>query len=273
MQPFPFDPPLRTSKIAIVGFATESMGEAPVDDPAFEIWILNMLHAHVPRWDRLWEMHDMATLEQETEELKRNTDHLGVLRAETTRPIYMIKEQPTIPMSRRFPIEVLTDHFADLCDKLRRKPYFTSTFGYMIATAALGIIQRRADPHVPEAGEEIHVCGVEMLNGTEYAYQRANGEFLAGFVLGLGIKLVIPDRSALLENDGMYGYGNGESLELISRMRAYYEDMKKKHLAKRDLAAAQRKQADADYQTYDGSAQSLDWVINHLNYIARGGKV
>jgi hypothetical protein len=267
------DPPLRSSKVAIVGFASETMGFAPYDDPDCEIWILNMLHAHVPRWDRLWELHDMATLAQETEELKRDTDHLGVLRAERSRPIYMIEVQPTIPMSRRHNIEALTDHFSRLCEKLAKTPYFTSTFAYMIATAVIGIIQRRENRWVPERGEEIYICGVEMLNGEEYAYQRSNAEFLVGVALGHGIQVHIPDRSALLESDGMYGYANGESLEMLSRMRAYYDDRKKKLLGQRDEAARRRDQAKADWNTLDGSMQALDWASNHLTYLARGGKV
>jgi hypothetical protein len=269
---FPYAP-LRSSKVAIVGFASETMGFAPYEDQDCEVWILNMLHAHVPRWDRLWELHDRATIEQETEELKRNTDHLGVLKAETKRPIYMVDVQPDIPMSKRHEIEYLTEHFGLLCEKLKAQPYFTSTFAYMIATAVLGIMARRTKYHVPERGEEIYICGVEMLNGEEYAYQRSNAEFMVGYALGKGIAVHIPPRSALLESDGMYGYANAASLELLSRMRAYYEDKKKKAAASRDQAALRRDQAKADWNTYDGSIQALDWALSHLTYLCRGGKV
>lgn len=265
--------PLRTSKVAIVGFATESMADAPFDDPAYEIWILNMLHASVPRWDRLWELHDMATLEQETAELQRSTDHLGVLRAEKSRPIYMVKQEPTIPASVRFPLEHLTAHFGALCDKLQRQPYFTSTFAYMVATAVLGIVARRAQPHVPEPDESLVIAGVELLSTEEYAYQRSNGEFLIGFALGHGIPVYIPGRSALLESDGMYGYANGENLELISRMRAYYQARYKKAMELRDAAATRRQQAMADWNTHDGSMQAIDHMLTHMQYLARGGKV
>ncbi len=266
------DPPVRTSKIAIVGFATESMGYAPFEDPNCEIWILNMLHAHVPRWDRLWEMHDRVTLEIETQELKINMDHLGTLQGERTRPIYMIDRQPDIPCSVRFPIERLTQDLGAFCEKLQRQPYFTSTFGYMLAWAVISIIDRRVNRLMPESGEEIHVCGVEMLNGEEYAYQRSNAEFLVGYALGHGIQVFVPDRSALLESDGMYGYARSESLELLGRMRLNYQDMKQKAQAKKDEAAVRRQQAMADYNTYDGSIQAIEKILNHLTYLSRGGK-
>jgi hypothetical protein len=270
--PWP-DPPLRTSKVIIAGFATETMLQAPYDDPSFEVWGLNMIHAHLPRWDRLWELHDMATLEQETEALKRSTNHLGVLRAERTRPIYMVEAHESIPMSRRFPVETMTAYCSGLCEKLARAPYYTSTFAFMLATAVMGIVNRRENPHVPEAGETIWVAGVELLNGEEYAYQRSCAEFWCGFVLGHGIQLVIPDRSALLESDGLYGYARAESLELLARMRAYYEDMRDKTREKRDAAALRREQAKADWNSYDGAMQGIDRVLNHITYLCRGGKV
>jgi hypothetical protein len=267
------DPPLRSSQVAIVGFADETRGEAPFEDPDCEIWILNMLHAHVPRWDRLFELHDRATIEAESAEEKRGTNHLAVLQAEQTRPIYMVDAQPDIPMSRRMPVEALKAFLGPLCEKLERTPYYTSTFAFMIASAIMGIVQRRGELHVPEPGEGIYIAGVEMLNGDEYAYQRSCAEFWCGVVLGYGIELVIPSRSALLESDGLYGYARPESLELLVRMRAYYEDLKKKSLAKRDEAAARRERAKADWNTYDGAAQGLDKILSHLTYLIRGGKV
>lgn len=267
------EPPMIVRKIAIVGFADETRGLAPYEDPSCEIWILNMLHAHVPRWDRLWEMHDRVTLEVETAELKMNMDHLGYLQSEQTRPIYMIDAQPDIPCSVRFPIERVKEPVAALCEKLANTPYFTSTFAYMIAYAVELIVARRTNIFVPEPGEEIYVCGVEMLNGEEYAYQRSCAEFFAGYAIGKGIKLHIPDRSALLESDGMYGYAPPATLELLGRMRLYYQERRKKELALRDDAATRRDKAKADWNTHDGAAQALDWIGSHLTYLSRGGKV
>lgn len=273
MTPVWPDPPLRSSKVAIVGFASESMGDAPFDDPDYEIWILNMLHAHVPRWDRLWELHDRATLEQETAELKRDTDHLGVLKAERHRPIYMVETHADIPMARRQPVEILKAFLGARCEKLARTPYYTSTFAFMIATAVMGLIQRRANPWIPEPDESIVIAGVEMLNGEEYAYQRSCAEFWSGVVIGHGIPLYIPARSALLESDGLYGYARPESLELLVRMRAYYDDLKQKALGTKEDAERRRNQAMADVNTYHGVIQGFDKVLSHLTYLIRGGKV
>lgn len=275
------DPPLRSSKIAICGFGSETLGEAPFDDPDCEIWILNMLHSNVPRWDRLFELHDRATVEQEsdTKEEQRKKErggmaHLDYLRSITDRPIYLVEEWPDVPCGIRFPIEKVTDEVGAFCPKLQSTPYFQSTFAFMLVWAVIGIVGRRRDPRIPEEGEEIWVCGVEMINGEEYAYQRSNAEFLCGWVLGHHIKLNIPQRSALLESDGIYGYSHAnETLELLARLRAWGADQRKSMLAKREDAATAREKARADWNTYDGASQAFEKVIAQVIYLIRGGKI
>lgn len=259
------DPPLRSGKVAIVGFATESMGAAPWENEECEIWILNMLHHHVPRWDRLWEMHDRACVEAESHEKEQERlverggmRHIDVLKAETTRPIYTVTQWPDVPMSREFPHDAVKAYAWQRCAKLEESPYFTSTFAHMLLYAIIGIVERRTDRNVPEPGEAIWLAGIEMLNGEEYAYQRSCAEFYAGWVLGAGIELHIPARSALLESDGVYGYARAESLELLTRMRGYYEDRRKRFLTQADDARKRRNQAKADWNSHDGAVQVLD---------------
>jgi len=274
------DPPVRTKRIAIVGFGSETMNEAPWEDAGCEIWILNMLHGAVPRWDRLFELHDRATVEQESDskEERRKAErggqrHIDYLRSVTDRPIYTTHIWHDVPCSVQFPVETVKNWLGEYCGKLDETPYFMSSFAYMLAWAVVKIVEQRKHEHVPEDGEEIHVCGVEMLNGEEYAYQRSNAEFLCGWVLGHGIRLHVPQRSALLTSDGMYGYAHAESLELLARMRAYYEDQIAKQKAKREAAAVRRMQAQADWNTADGVVQGLEWARTHILYLSRGGKV
>lgn len=273
------DPPLRSSRIAICGFGSETLSEAPFDDPDVEVWVLNMLHSGVPRWDRLFELHDRATVENETDEKEEQRKrergglpHLDYMRQVTDRPIYVVAPWPDVPCSLRFPVEEVTAALGARCGKLRDTPYFTSTFAFMLAWACLKIVGRRADPLVPEPGEAIHCCGIEMLSGDEYGYQRSNAEMLIGWVLGHGIEVHVPQRSALLESDGMYGFTRPESLELLTHMRGYYEDKKKQSEARRDEALQRKRQADSDWHTHDGASQSLAWVIHHIKYLTRGGK-
>lgn len=255
------DPPLAAKKVAIVGFAESSRYEAPWHDPEFEIWGLNMAHAWMPTWHRLFEMHDRATLELETEECKRETDHLGVLTHETTRVIYMLEPQADIPRSVRYPIEDVVEFFGKRCPKLAAEPYFTSTPGYMLALA------------IVKGAEEIHCYGIDLLHDEEYAYQRANFEFLCGVAIGCGITLHVPLNSAALASDGLYGYGNAANLALLARLQAKYAAKIKRLTEKREEAAQRREQAKADYNSFDGARQMLEELSAQLTFLMRGGRI
>jgi len=200
-------------------------------------------------------------------------DHLGTLQAERVRPIYMLQHYDDIPMSVEFPIEVMKRYLGDLSEKWANAPYYTSTFAYMLATAIMGIEQRRKQPSVPEPGEQIVIAGVELLNSEEYAYQRSCAEFWCGVAMGRGIPVAIAPRSALLESDGLYCYARPESLELLSRMREYYNEKRKHFLKQKAEAEMRRDQAKADVNSYDGAAQAAEWFLTHITYLMRGGKV
>lgn len=50
--------------VAIVGFASSSRDQAPLQDPNFEIWTMN--HAPlswIPKWDVLFELHSLEHLQ------------------------------------------------------------------------------------------------------------------------------------------------------------------------------------------------------------------
>ena len=57
--------------------------------------------------------------------------------------------------------------------------YYESTFAYMLALA------------ISKYPQEIHIWGVRMAADEEYAYQRANCEYMIGYARGLGIKVTI----------------------------------------------------------------------------------
>ena len=49
-------------KVAIVGFA-DTRNQAPYNDPTFEIWGLNDLHSHIPRYDRWFDIHTRENID------------------------------------------------------------------------------------------------------------------------------------------------------------------------------------------------------------------
>lgn len=89
--------------------------------------------------------------------------------------------------------------------------YFTSSISYMLALA------------IYEGNKEIEILGVDLVEDSEYAYQRPCMEYWCGIARGRGVNLHIPRQSALLRHSFVYGqerpkeYGemNGETGELI----------------------------------------------------------
>ena len=71
--------------------------------------------------------------------------------------------------------------------------YFYSTISYMLALA------------IAEGFEEIGLWGIDLAHDSEYEYQKPSAEYFLGIARGQGIKIYLPEQSALLK--GMYRYG------------------------------------------------------------------
>ena len=186
-------------KIAILGFA-RSFTDAPFADAGVEIWGMNELYQHLPRWDRWFELHDAEYLGRtaRVETPDEPERHLNWLKAQDgTRPIYMLRQHPDIPASVAYPIDAMVDRFGR---------YFTSTVGYMLGLAIARILDARAHPSVPEPGEWIGLFGIDLASDNEYAAQRPNAEYLIGYARGCGIPVYVPDTAAVTHAAGLYGY-------------------------------------------------------------------
>lgn len=263
------DKPLTVRKVAIVGFGSDDRSLVPWDDPTIEIWGLNMAHGWMPRWDRLFEMHARTEIEAETDVRVRGADHLGALKAETTRPIYMLHTHADIPCSVKFPIEAFTEYFGRNIEKLATQPYATSTFAYMLGLA----IMRLAPSPYPTEDAEIHIYGVPLVNGDEYAFQRECASFYAGFAAGRGIRIVFTPYAAWLEADGLYGYARGESIALLRAMLTEVEAERDKYLADIKELDVQHRDIQMRVNTKDGARQQCDLFARRLLALMRGAKL
>ncbi len=131
-------------KVAIVGFADTRM-QAPYDDPTYEIWGLNDLHASIPRYDRWFDIHTRDNIDEDVKKGRAPPDKcgLGGLRGINV-PIYMQKRYDDIPNSIEFPLKEVVDKFGN---------YFTNSISYMTALA------------IYEGYHEIAIYGVDMAVG------------------------------------------------------------------------------------------------------------
>ena len=168
-------------KMAVVGFASNTLHLVPWNDPSFEIWGMNQAYMHcVRRADRWFEMHLPDAIPD-----VRDPEYLKFLRT-CPIPLYMIQAYEEFPNSVRYPIEDAIQYGG--------RDYFMSSVAFMLALAGM------------EGFEEIHLYGINLAIGDEYFYEKPNCEWWIGRLEGLGIKVHVPHASALLKQYRRYGY-------------------------------------------------------------------
>ncbi len=163
-------------RVAIVGTGPDRH-LAPYGDPAWCIWALNEIWQ--PAWTRHWEMHPMRV---------QSARDLATL-AEIREPTYVLDLAAARPLVRnpvRYPLEAAL--------ALAGRRYFTCTFAYQLALAAL------------EGFEEVGMWGVQLYLGTprERLVEAACTEFWLGFLQGCGVR--IREDSGLARRERLYGY-------------------------------------------------------------------
>lgn len=190
-------------KVAIVGFASSSRGQAPFGDPTVEIWAMNSLYALIPRWDRLFELHPLEHCKKDHNrgELKQlGLDHFEFLRTQPGPndpkfcPIYMQRHYEEIPASVEWPREEINTWTREMFGETAPVDYFGSTPAQMLIHALY------------EGYGDISLYGVDLLQDQEYGYQRPNMEYWCGIAYGLNAKLYVPRESAILKCNYVYGY-------------------------------------------------------------------
>lgn len=201
--------------IAIVGY-TSTRGQAPFDDPSYEVWACNNLHKFIPdKWDRLYDLHP-------NDEIVKDTEHEAFLR-KCRKPVFVWEPRAEWPASVAFPKDDCTAAFGR---------YFTNSISWMTAhaimeisaaavpwaetqVAALLVDNPGLEPFKPMmmqtavltfySESTIAIYGVDMAQGTEYAAQRPSCEYFLGLARGMGIQTFIPAASDLLKNLALYG--------------------------------------------------------------------
>jgi hypothetical protein len=259
MEP-PRQPGLQRA-VSIVGFASSSRGQAPYNDPGHEIWTMN--HAplsFIPTWHVLFELHTLEHLQKVSSHGTEASPYMKWLSEQPGPedpkhcPIYMQQHHDSIPASVAIPREEMNAWFAERGGNIKgcfAGDYYTSTISYMLA---LAIMQGR---------EEIHLYGIDLLQDEEYAYQRPGCEYLVGFARGMGIKVYIPEQSALCAANYVYGYSEPASdFANLTPLIDYIDDKAK-------VSDANVVRARQDANTFHGALQAFDMV---LGWQAAGGE-
>ena len=151
-------------KVAIVGLASSTHSDAPWFDDTWEKWGLPWDDKGWPFMARHFEMHDQRLLD--SEHSKRGPDYAERL-----------KDCSRLYTQENYPFEAVA--------KTIGQAYWNSSISYAMALA------------IHEGAREIAIYGVDMDGTDEYAYQKANMEYLIGVARGRGIQVYIPPQSAL----------------------------------------------------------------------------
>ncbi|MBK7281394.1 hypothetical protein [Candidatus Aalborgicola defluviihabitans] len=151
-------------KVAIVGLASSTHSDAPWFDDTWEKWGLPWDDKGWPFMARHFEMHDQRLLD--SEHSKRGPDYAERL-----------KDCEKLYTQENYPFEAVA--------KTIGQAYWNSSISYAMALA------------IHEGAREIAIYGVDMDGTDEYAYQKANMEYLIGLARGQGIDVHIPKQSAL----------------------------------------------------------------------------
>lgn len=231
----------KRKKVAIVGFASNTLHLVPWNDPEFEIWSMNQGYMHcVRRTDRHFEMH----MPEATADV-RDPNYLAWL-AQCPIPVYMIQTYDHIPNSVRFPIEDAI-HFAG-------RDYFTSSVAFMMAIAGL------------ENFSEVHLYGINLAIGDEYFYEKPCAEWWIGKLEGLGTRVYVPSASSLLKQYRRYGYAidarPAQSLKVLLQSRANeYRARAEKLGYEMHVALGAMREAEALMQVAEGIDHGADIVL------------
>lgn len=240
-------------KVCIVGSSRATLDKTPRSRTDLQFWTLAWRNE--PCSHLKFDIHDI-------EQQDRNVppDYREWLRNSGV-PVVLQDAHPDVPRSMRYPLgEVVTwlkrTTAHEGSEANNNGAYFSSSIAYMVALAMFLDVQ------------EIHIYGVDLTDDTEYHHQRPNTEYLVGLARGMGIRVAIPEGSALLTTPALYGYQDDvthdENLCLLpkrvidERLEAYKQELEKT----RDR-----------YHAIDGAIQVLQGLASAHDHARRGGTI
>lgn len=215
--------PKATKKIAICGRAPSTILQAPFDDLEWEIWTLGNAAMPqpegsgvqkgaltLPRWDRLFELHDLD--EKRAIWPQAYFDWLAI---DHGKPIIIGQPSDYVPHGIVYPWQQVFKEFGK---------YFNNSISEMIAIALL------------EGVTHLSLYGVDMAQSDpvlhqgnpEYQHQRPSCEYMLGVAKGRGVEVFVPDASDLLKCARVYAH-HGDIGHSIKKHAVRHQELVTRH--------------------------------------------
>tara|TARA_R100001244_G_scaffold70615_1_gene57264 strand:+ start:401 stop:1039 length:639 start_codon:yes stop_codon:yes gene_type:complete len=178
-------------KILVMGFGPTA-AQAPLDDPTWKKMGLPW-DDKWKKYDLLYEMHEKNVLELSSPIILTEMWTGTTVQTKAHRPhdywaiLKKLSEDKnkTLYMQEAYWGGVLQYPFEKVIAATR--DYFISSITYMLSHA------------ISMAPDELALFGIDLMPDEEWDYQRACVEYLLGLAEGRGIKVTIPEESALLK--------------------------------------------------------------------------
>ena len=164
-------------------------GNVPPLPTEAELWGTNNVMCaryagDVPRWDRWFDLHPTAHIQQ-----RRPEAYDWYTRQDATRPIYRWEVDPAIPGAVAYPKDAILSQFSHDGHDERD---FWGSLSWMLALA------------IAERFERIELFWFALMND-QYTKQVPSTRYWIGQARGRGIQVVVHGDSALVPTHGLYG--------------------------------------------------------------------
>ena len=233
--------------IAIIGSAPSSVRLGPWHDPRWAIWGVSpgaygqIPYKHPHTWFELhrWEPQIPGYANDPAAKPWFSPEYVRFL--ELFEGPVMVShdpaDMPTVKNAVQYP-------YVDILAKYGRY-HMTSTMAWMIALA----IEMRP--------KRIGLWGVDMAADEEYAYQRPGCQHFLGLAKSIGIEIVLPPESDLLQPTTMYGISelHPRHIKLMTR----FKEMQAQHAQ----AVAMQRQGELNAQALAGAISNMKYILGH----------
>lgn len=218
-------------KIAIIGFSKSSYDDAPWDDDTWEKWGMpwdsnngwqaytRLFEMHSPvLWDskmaepfiEFWDGEKFHRKSHRPDDYYPSHEGKGRLLEASLSTKHKVYAQTGVPEDDEKADKSLITYPYQRVSEVIGCDYFQSSIAYAMALAITEVTTSREvlDGTIIPSFCEISLYGVDVSPDEEWAYQRANIEYLIGIARGIGIKVTIPESSALCKfQDQTIKYG------------------------------------------------------------------